>query len=92
MARSNLRNPTLPTIDDVIRDLQAAQDQLTGDLKREEDGVSRLELLKVHGLNAARLGSLLRTRHLLASADAGDQDTAIAEALDYLQSEQGWNV
>jgi hypothetical protein len=90
MRTNVLPNAPLPTINNVIRDLDARQRQL---LTYLEDHISELEpgqivsLLGLHGQNAARLGRLLRDRRALSGESADGIAEAISKVLDELATQ-----
>jgi hypothetical protein len=89
--------PDLPedcTIDAIIEDLYAKQTTLSQYIQElQEEGDLTIDqlahLLRIHGMNASRLGRLLRDRRALSGEAADGISGAIAQALDELSTELG---
>jgi hypothetical protein len=58
-------------------------------LNEDSDLADIANLLRIHGMNASRLGRLLRDRRALSGDAADGIAGAIAQALDELNSELG---
>jgi hypothetical protein len=87
--------PEAWTIDTVILDLCTKQARLSHYIAQHSPDMTADELarfLRIHGMNASRLGRLLRDRHALIG-DLGDaMDAIIAQALKELNEEWGTDL
>lgn len=79
------------TIDEIITDLAAKQaalsDYIDSLLTEDSDLDDIARLLKIHGMNASRLGRLLRDKRALSGEAADGIAGAVAQALDELSTE-----
>ncbi len=84
--------PDLTRIERIIADLAAKQVALSTYIDRHKHDVPTpdlVEMLRLHGQNASRLGRLLRDKRALSGDAADGISAAIAQALDELGTELG---
>jgi hypothetical protein len=85
----------LETIDDIIADMQARQEQISELISQAMTGEGHtttedlIKLFAIHGQGASRLGRLLRDQRALSGQSADGLSAAIAAALDELSTELG---
>lgn len=85
-------DPPPRNIDEIFADLATKQAALSGYIDAElhtltVDGL--VNLLRIHGQNASRLGRLLRDKRALSGEAADGISAAISQALDELSTELG---
>ncbi len=78
------------SIDRLIADLEQHQAQLAQLIAAETDVEVLMKLYAIHGLNASRIGRLLRDRKVLSEGAANQAEDAMMAALDELNAAEPW--